>query len=118
IHPEALRPYIVNWHEVAGDLVARLHKEIAATPGDDDRRRLLAAVLAMPEVPREWRTLAPSRAALPFVTVHLRAPGFELRLFTMLTSIGPPLDVRAEELHVETYFPADDASDAAIRAAS
>jgi hypothetical protein len=34
----------------------------------------------------------------------------------MLTSIGTPLDVTAEELHVESYFPADDASDAAIRA--
>jgi transcriptional regulator with XRE-family HTH domain len=116
VHPDALKSYLVNWDEVAGDLVARLHKEIAATPGDADRRRLLAAVLALPDVPHAWRMPAPSRSAPPFVTVHLRAPGLELRLFTMLTSIGTPLDVTAEELHVETYFPVDDASDAAIRA--
>jgi len=48
--------------------------------------------------------------------IHLRGPTLEVRLFTMLTSIGTPLDVTAEELHIETYFPADDASDAAIRA--
>ena len=52
---------------------------------------------------------------MPFLPVHLRSPEFEVQLFTMVTSIGTPLDVTAEELHVETYFPADDASDAAIR---
>ena len=46
------------------------------------------------------------------------APTLELRLFTMLTSIGTPLDVTAAEMHIESYFPADDASDAALRALS
>ena len=58
----------------------------------------------------------PGRSAAPFVTVHLRSPTLEVRLFTMLTSIGTPLDVTAEELHVETYFPADDASEQILRA--
>src|SRR5678816_2541739 len=35
VHPEALRPYIVNWADVAGHLIARLHREVAARPGDD-----------------------------------------------------------------------------------
>ena len=34
----------------------------------------------------------------------------------MLTSIGTPLDVTAEEIHIETYFPVDDASEMALRA--
>src|ERR1043165_3799952 len=33
VHPEALRPYIVNWTDVAGHLVARLQREVAARPG-------------------------------------------------------------------------------------
>src|SRR5690349_20211765 len=32
IHPDALRRYIVNWHEVAGHLVVRLHREIGMRP--------------------------------------------------------------------------------------
>jgi transcriptional regulator with XRE-family HTH domain len=115
VHPGALQPYIVNWDEVAGDLVARLHREIAARPADADSRRLLARVLALPTVPTEWRAPTPGRAAAPFVTVHLRSPALEVRLFTMLTSIGTPLDVTAEELHVESYFPADDATEAVLR---
>jgi transcriptional regulator with XRE-family HTH domain len=116
LHPQALRPYIVNWTDVAGHLVARLHREIAARPADEPLQRLLARTLAQPDVPLEWRAPAPGKLAAPFITVHLRAPTLEVRLFTMLTSIGTPLDVTAEEIHIESYFPADDTSEAALRA--
>jgi transcriptional regulator with XRE-family HTH domain len=116
VHPDALRPYIVNWDEVAGHLVARMHRDVAARPADDDLRRLLARVLAQPDVPAEWRIPAPGRNTAPFVSAHLRSPTLDVRLFTMLTSIGTALDVTADEVHIETYFPADDASDAALRA--
>ncbi|MFN0252108.1 MAG: hypothetical protein ACKV2T_34855 [Kofleriaceae bacterium] len=107
---------MVNWPDVAGHLVARLHREIAARPGDETLQRLLARALAQPGVPLEWRASAPGKVAAPFITVHMRSPTMEVRLFTMLTSIGTPLDVTAEEIHIETYFPADDASEAALRA--
>jgi transcriptional regulator with XRE-family HTH domain len=116
VHPEALRPYVVNWAEVAGHLVARLHREVAARPGDDALSRLLARVLAQPGVPAEWRVFAPGRSAAPFVPVHLRSDEIEVKLFTMMTSIGTPLDVTAEEIHIETYFPVDDATEALLRA--
>ncbi|MDX2092371.1 MAG: helix-turn-helix transcriptional regulator [Kofleriaceae bacterium] len=114
-HPGALQPYLVNWAEVVGELVARLHREVAARPGDDELRKLLASVLAQPDVPHAWRVPAPGRSAPPFITVHLRSPTLDVRLFTMLTSIGTPLDVTAQELHIESYFPADDASETALR---
>src|SRR5688500_14194410 len=57
LHPEALRPYMVNWLDVAAHLIARLHREIAAHPGDDEMRRLLTTLLALPGVPADWRTV-------------------------------------------------------------
>jgi len=33
-HPGALRPYIVNWVDVASHLVARIHREIAASTSE------------------------------------------------------------------------------------
>jgi transcriptional regulator with XRE-family HTH domain len=116
VHPDALRRYLVNWEEVAGHLVARLHREISARPGDEALQRLLVRMLATPGVPHEWRVPAPGRIAAPFLTVHLRSPTLEVRLFTMLTSIGTALDVTADEVHIETYFPADDASETALLA--
>ena len=116
LHPDAMRRYIVNWEEVAGHLVARLHREVAAHPTDDALARLLASSLAQPGVPTEWRVPAPGRSAAPFLALHLRTGDLELRLFTMLSSIGTPLDVTAEEIHIESYFPADDASETILRA--
>lgn len=116
VHPEALRPYIVNWVETAGPLVARLHREVAAHPASEELARLLARVLDQPGVPSEWRAFAPGRTAAPFLPVHLRSPQIDVQLFTMMTSIGTPLDVTAEEVHIEAYFPADDASEAVLRA--
>ena len=63
----------------------------------------------------------PSRGSLrdlspqPFLTVHLRRPPYDLRLFTVLTAFGTPLDVTAQELTIETFFPADEPSDAQLR---
>ena len=53
VHPDALQPYLVNWQEVAGHLVARLHREVAARPADDElaapaRARARAARRAAP----------------------------------------------------------------------
>lgn len=115
-HPEALQPYVVNWSEVAPHLVARLHHEVTARPEDEAIARLRATVLAQPTIDPTWRVPLPGRLAGPFVSIHLRSAALELRLFSMLTSIGTPLDVTAEELHIETYFPADAASEAALRA--
>jgi len=114
-HPGALRPYIVNWYEIAANLVARVHREIAARPGDEQLSQLLVRVLAQPDVPTEWRVAAPGRSAPPILGVHLRSPTLEVPLVTMLTSIGTPLDVTAEEIHIESYFPADEESEAALR---
>jgi hypothetical protein len=44
---------------------------------------------------------APGRSAAPFLPVHLRSHRIEVQLFTMMTSIGTPLDVTAEEIHIE-----------------
>ena len=63
LHPNGLRPYIVNWDEVAGLLVARLHREVSARPADEELQRLLVRVLALPGVPAEWRVPAPGRGA-------------------------------------------------------
>ena len=50
---------------------------------------------------------------MPFV---LSTDGGELSFFTTLTTFGTPLDVTLDELAVELFFPADDTTEAALRA--
>jgi hypothetical protein len=49
------------------------------------------------------------------VPVRLQLGGVEVSLFTTLTMFGTPRDVTLDELAVELFFPADDASDAILR---
>ncbi len=39
-----------------------------------------------------------------------------MRLFTTLTSLGTPIDATAQEVHIESYFPADDETERLLRA--
>lgn len=116
-HPEGLRDVIVDWPVLAAAMAERLHREAAADPSPDGIRALRDAVLAYPGVPHELRAPVLEREPPFAVVVHLRAPdGAEARIFGMLATIGTPLDVTAEELRVELYFPLDDASEAFLRA--
>ena len=54
-------------------------------------------------------------AGQPFVQVHLRRDGTDLRFFTTLTSLGTPLDLTAQEVRIESYFPADPATERWVR---
>lgn len=110
LHPKGLRPALVNWVEVAAFTVARLRHECAAFPHDPARQALLEEVTTYPGV----ATIELSSEALgapPMATVHLRRGADEARFFTMLTTVGTPLDVTAQELAIESYFPADEATE-------
>lgn len=116
-HPEGLREMIVDWPAFAALMAARLHRDAATDPSPDGLRALRDAVLAYPGVPPALRVPALESVPPIAVAVHVRAPdGGEARIFTMLATLGTPLDVTAEELRIELYFPLDDASDAFLRA--
>ena len=115
-HPEGLRDVIVDWPALAAVLAERLHRDAAADPGPGGPRMLRDAVLAYPGVPAVLRVPGLERVPSVAVAVHVRVPGRgEARLFIMLATLGTPLDVTAEELRVELYFPLDEASDAFLR---
>jgi transcriptional regulator with XRE-family HTH domain len=110
---DGFRPYIVNWPELAGSLIQRLHRE-ALAHGDDEAGDLLDMALAS-GVPSGWRTVDLGAAPAAIVPMHLRKGDLELRLFSALTTLGTPLDVTVQELRLETFFPADPASEQTLR---
>lgn len=115
-HPEGLRSVIVDWPRLASAMAQRLHRDAAADPSPDGPRALRDALLAYPGVPEALRRPELERVPPVAVVVHVRAPdGGEARLFTMLATLGTPLDVTAEELQIELYFPMDEQSAAFLR---
>lgn len=106
--PADLRAVVVNWEEIAGDLIRHLHEEIAARPTDPQLRELLAEALAYPGVPGRWHVPEPGAAPPPLLTVVFRKDERELRFFSTITTFGRPRDVTIDELRVESTFPADE----------
>lgn len=113
--PEGLRGCLLNWEQVAAFAVQRVHREIAMHPDDGDRLALRDAILAYPDLPARFRAADLDACVDPFLPLHLRCGDEELRLFSTLTTLGTPMDVTAQELIVESYFPADEASDRILR---
>jgi transcriptional regulator with XRE-family HTH domain len=109
-HPQGLRPFIENWETVAARIIQRVHREIANNPSDELMKSFLQELLSYPNVPSRWRMLNLDDTPLPFLTINYKWKNSTLRLFTALTSFGTAQDIALQELRIESFFPADDAT--------
>ena len=114
-HAAAFRPYIANWEATAASLIQWLHRDLVSGFGDAETRALLDELLEYPDVPRRWRTIDLEASPLPFLSIEFRKGDLALSYFTTLTSLGTPHDITLQELRVESFFPADDATEAFSR---
>ncbi len=112
--PHGLRPFIRNFDALAPLMIDRLVREADAQV-DGGLHTLVDELLAYPGTQQGWRRPDLDRAPPILVPLHLAHAGVELSLFTTLTTLGTALDVTLQELRIEMYFPADDASDLAAR---
>ncbi|WP_230473669.1 helix-turn-helix domain-containing protein [Dyella choica] len=106
--PNDLRSAIVNWEDVAGDLIRHLHDVVSATPSDEVARDLLDEALAYPGVPMQWRIRDLGTAPSPLLTTIFRVDDRQLSFFSAITTFGTPRDVTLDELHIEACFPMDE----------
>ena len=113
-HPSGLRRAIVNWDEVAVATVQRLRREALDDPSPDGIAGLVQVLEQYGPLPRPEGPSSGEPSLL--VPVRLRLPDLELRMFTTITTLGTPIDMTAQELRIETYYPADSASEAWLRA--
>ena len=72
-------------------------------------------LLAYPDIPRNWRTLDLDAPAAPFLTIEMQKGDTHLEFFTTLTTLGTPYDITLHELRIESFFPADEATDTPLR---
>jgi transcriptional regulator with XRE-family HTH domain len=115
LHPGGLAPAILNGAEWRGHLVARLRQQvrIAADPVLVD---LLAELLGYPAPPTTQSDGPPADEAAIAVPLQLRVGEMVLSFISTTTVFGTPVDITLSELALETFFPADAETAAALRA--
>ncbi|QNE21433.1 helix-turn-helix transcriptional regulator [Kribbella qitaiheensis] len=79
----------------------------------DNADKALAALVD--EVESYLPDKAPTAATQPMVTLDLRTRLGDIRLFTLIATIGAPLEVTAASLAIETFLPADPTSAARLQ---
>lgn len=111
LHPDGIRPYIENWPEFAGALVTRARLEAAAAYGDDPLIALLDEVLNFPDVRELIRDNDGSKFLDPVVPLRLKIGHKRLSWFSIIATFGTPQDVTLQEIRLETFAPADRATE-------
>jgi transcriptional regulator with XRE-family HTH domain len=115
--PGGLAPHIVNLAEWRAHVLERLRQQVAFS-GDHQLAALRDALARLPGP----STIAGHDPAETLggiaVPLRIRTPSGVLSLISATTVFGTPVDVTLSELALETFFPADEATAAALRAMS
>ncbi|MEQ4306259.1 helix-turn-helix transcriptional regulator [Plantactinospora sp. B6F1] len=116
LHPAGLAPRIVNLGEWRTHLLGRLRRQVAQS-GDAELTDLYDELRGYPcdQPEPEVELPGPGEVVVP---LRIRDGDRELAFFSTVSTFGTPLDVTVAELSVESFFPLDDYTAAAVRTAA
>ena len=109
LHPQGLAPRIRNLAAWRAHLLERLQQQVAAS-GDATLAALAGELKGYP-APADDVPAAEQHVVVPLV---LDAPGGPLSFFSTTTVFGTPMDITLSELAMECFYPANEATAAAL----
>ncbi|MGE0807489.1 MAG: helix-turn-helix domain-containing protein [Burkholderiaceae bacterium] len=115
LHPQGMASITANFDEWGRYLLRQLRR-LAADAPDAQWEALSSEVLAYPNVAALASREVPAEEATLLVPCVMQLPAGRVSMFTTLTTFGTPRDITLEELCVELFYPADEASAALLRA--
>ena len=113
VEPGPVRDAIVNWSTVVPALLDRTRREAVGGVLDPFTQALLQRLRERPDVRQAVAASGTPSAAAPVVDVQFAFGESVVSFFSVVTTIGTPIDVTAQELRLEAFFPSDAASRAA-----
>ena len=108
LEPGPVRSAVENWNEVAPALLERARREAVGGVMDLDTAEFVQRLRTGPDaavVAAAPRSIAP---LVPVIDVHFAYGDSTLRWFSVVSTIGTPVDITAQELRLEAFFPSDD----------
>jgi hypothetical protein len=113
-HPNGIKPYVTNWSAVGPLLWHRAQREAEAL-GGHEMKQVLLELSQYQDADTLWA--AEDAALVPVLPLEMNKDGVRISLFTVIATFGTAQDVTADELRIETLFPADEATDRLLRGA-
>ncbi len=117
LHPDGLAPRVTNLGEYSAHLLERLDRQ-AARSFDPAVSELCAELRTYPGV-REPSAQAADTASMLYIPLRLRTGDGSadvLSFFSTVATFGTAVDITLDELAIESFFPADALTEAALRA--
>jgi transcriptional regulator with XRE-family HTH domain len=108
--PQGMRPFMANWEALAKSLLQRVYREAVGHSADQKTKDLVTDLLAYPDVRAQWRAHE-ALSALPMIPMSFVKDGAILNYFSLVTTVGTPQTIAAQELRVECLYPADEATE-------
>ncbi len=108
LEPGPVRSAVENWNEVAPALLERARREAVGGVMDLDTAEFVQRLRTGPDaavVAAAPRSIAP---LVPVIDIHFAYGDSTLRWFSVVSTIGTPVDITAQELRLEAFFPSDD----------
>ena len=102
--PAGMRSFIEEWDKVAAGLMQRVQREAVGQVLDAKLQDLLKRLREYPGVSALKPPLAPQSPVLPIV---FRRGSQRFSYFSLITTVGTPQCITAQELRVECMFPTD-----------
>ena len=115
LHPNSLRPYLLNWQATAQVLLHRIRSELQIPNPRPGTRALFEEVLSYPGM-EEPAISEPLAEDILLVPLRLKVVGTATSWYSIIGSLGFPPEVSTYQLRIEAMFPADDTTDALIHA--
>jgi transcriptional regulator with XRE-family HTH domain len=107
IEPGPVRDAVSNWDAVAPSLLERARREAVGGVIDTETRALVDRLRTRADVAELLGNLQPAPASAPVIDVCFEFAGAALSFFSVVSTIGTPIDVTAQELRLEAFFPSD-----------
>lgn len=116
LRDEGLKPFIDNWEAMIFSFLARARRALLVNPRDPCLPVLIREITGHPDAPPEWRQPDWTSMPDPAQVMKMSRNSVTYRLFTMLAHFGSATNVTLEEMSVETFYPADEATRAHLEA--
>lgn len=109
-HPKGYRAFVTNWEYAGIFLLRRLYHEHLASAHCDQENTLLNKILAMPDIPVDWKTRTMDFGTAPMIKVNFSINNKNFSLFSTISSFGTAIDVTLQDIRLEHYLPGDKAT--------